>query len=62
MGNVMELYNYALRIIVSIVISYALILISAWIMPKLKNTPIRILNPTEYFPEEQVKTLNKSII
>lgn len=59
MGNVMELYNYALRIIVSIVISYALILISAWIMPKLKNTPIRILNPTEYFPEEQVKTLKQ---
>lgn len=58
-GNVMNLYDYAFQIAVSIIISYILIYISSLLITRLKNSSVRVLNPTEYFPPEQVKTLKQ---
>ena len=53
------LYYYAFQIVVSLIISYILIIVASFLMRKLQDTSIRILNPTEYFPEEEVKTLKQ---
>lgn len=55
----MDLSNYAFQIVVSIIISYILIYISYLLINKLSNTSIRFLNPTEYFPKEEVDTLKQ---
>ena len=44
---------------VSILISYALIRLLSFVIDIIKNRPDRLLNPTEYFPEEEVKTLKQ---
>ena len=48
-----------LMIGVSILISYALIRLLSFVIDIIKNRPDRLLNPTEYFPEEEVKTLKQ---
>ncbi|MBR2557814.1 MAG: hypothetical protein IKE95_05560 [Methanobrevibacter sp.] len=55
----MDSYHYILMIGVSILISYALIRLLSFVIDMIKNRPDRLLNPTEYFPEEEVKTLKQ---
>ena len=55
----MNLFNYLFQIGVSVAISAILILGLSFIIDKLKNGSNRLLNPSEYFPDEEVKTLKQ---
>lgn len=55
----MDFIFHILRISVSLAVYVMLILAVAFVLKKLKNRSIRLLNPSEYFPEEQVKTLRQ---
>ena len=55
----MNLFNYLFQIGVSVAISVILILGLSFIIDKLKNGSNRLLNPSEYFPDEEVKTLKQ---
>ena len=55
----MDIIFHILRISVSLAVYVILVLAVAFVLKKLKNRSIRLLNPSEYFPEEQVKTLRQ---
>lgn len=55
----MDLINYGVRIGVSLTIYITLILFLSFMISKLKNRQNRLLNPSEYFPEEQVQSLKQ---
>ena len=55
----MDLYDYAFQIAVSVIIFYILINVTLFVKSKLENSSIRIFNPNEYFPEEEVQTLKQ---
>ena len=55
----MDLYDYAFQIAVSVIIFYILINVTIFVKSKLENSSIRIFNPHEYFPEEEVQTLKQ---
>lgn len=55
----MNLYGYCIQIAVSILIFVVLFHIAGFLLGKLRNSSIRFLNPTEYLPEEEVKTLKQ---
>lgn len=55
----MDFIFHILRISVSLAVYVILVLAVAYVLKTLKNRSIRLLNPSEYFPEEQVKTLRQ---
>ena len=55
----MNVYYYCLQICVSVLIFVILFYIGKFLEDNLKNNSFRYLNPTEYLPEEEVKTLKQ---
>ena len=55
----MDLYYYCIQICVSVLISIILFIVGKFLINKLKNNSIEFLNPHEYLPEEEVKTLKQ---
>ena len=55
----MELYYYCIQICVSLLIFYILFRAGRFVMEKFSETSFKFLNPTEYLPEEEVKTLKQ---
>lgn len=52
-------FNYLTYISVSIVIFALLVVMLRFIIGKLRNSSVSYLNPTEYLPEEEVKSLKQ---
>ena len=55
----MDLYDYGFQIVVLIIIFYILLYVTFFLESKLESSSIRIFNPHEYFPEEEIKTLKQ---
>ena len=55
----MDLNYYLIQICVSVLVFGMLLIIGKFLIGKLKNNSIKFLNPTEYLPEEEVKTLKQ---
>jgi hypothetical protein len=55
----MDLYSYGLRVGVSAIIYVILVMLMSFMISQLKKRSNRLLNPSEYFPEEEVKTLKQ---
>lgn len=55
----MELYEYFIQICVSILIFVILFHMGRYLIEKFSDTSFKFLNPTEYLPEEEVKTLKQ---
>lgn len=55
----MNVLDYVLQIGVSVIISAILVYLLSWTIDKLKDRQNRVLNPTEYFPEEEIQTLKQ---
>ena len=54
-----QFFNYLMYISVSIVIFALLVVMVGFIIGKLRNSSVSYLNPTEYLPEEEVKSLKQ---
>ncbi len=55
----MNLFNICFQSVVSIAVSLIMIIILSFVIDKIKNKSNRLLNPTEYFPDEEIKTLKQ---
>lgn len=55
----MNLFNICFQVLVSIAVSLIMIIILSFAIDKIKNRSNRLLNPTEYFPDEEIKTLKQ---
>lgn len=55
----MNLYNFCMQIAVSLIIFVLLVLITRFLLEKVRKTSFKYLNPTEYLPEEEVKSLKQ---
>lgn len=55
----MNLLDYVLQIGVSVILSVILVFLLSFLADKLQNIRYRFLNPLEYFPDEEIKTLKQ---
>lgn len=55
----MDLTSYGIQICVSVLIFIILMYVGNFLIGKFRNNSIKVLNPTEYLPEEEVKTLKQ---
>lgn len=55
----MNIIHYGMLIIVSIAICLLLFVLMRFIIGKVRTSPIRFLNPTQYLPEEEVQSLKQ---
>lgn len=55
----MELYYYFIQVFVSILIYVTLIIAGRYLIDKIKGSSFRFLNPEEYLPDEEIKTLKQ---
>lgn len=55
----MNLLNFCMRISTSIVLFILLFVITRFIIKQVKNSSFKLLNPTEYLPEEEVQSLKQ---
>lgn len=55
----MNIYYYGMQICISVLIFAALLWLARFLLVRAENNSVKFLNPTEYLPEEEVKTLKQ---